>query len=298
VKHKAQESTRIKKSCASRWIHKQACTRNIYAHWIRAIHKITTLQHSTSTCRGRSCLKNKQTKRAKRTKLTRASIQLFRLRAQWQNSSMLEIGMNIRREIHHRSILLIGISTCAGRGCYKKKQKKHHSGTRAGQHILLPEGPTRRNISCSATTITNDAQCIHHFCSRDQLTDARNAITCALTSFVLTSIVIRHAARETTRGWRNLLKRPLADDVPCSRDHSQNVLATVRVVVLHTHVSVFLSLFLLELPLAEGVCFRNSQTAPVQRGACGRQYYDNDNSQYKPRDFGWKLRGARRISRE
>jgi hypothetical protein len=41
--------------------------------------------------------------------------------------------------------------------------------------------------------------------------------------------------------------------------------------------SVFLSLFLLELPLAEGVCLRNSQTAPFQRGVCGRQYYDNDN---------------------
>jgi hypothetical protein len=29
--------------------------------------------------------------------------------------------------------------------------------------------------------------------------EARNAITCALTSFFLTSIAIRHAARETTR---------------------------------------------------------------------------------------------------
>jgi hypothetical protein len=63
------------------------------------------------------------------------------------------------------------------------------------------------------------------FCSRDQLAEARNAITCALPFFVLTSIAIRHAARDITRGWRNLLKRPLADDVPCSRDHSQNVLA-------------------------------------------------------------------------
>jgi hypothetical protein len=77
------------------------------------------------------------------------------------------------------------------------------------------------------------------FCSRDQLAEARNAITCALTSFVLTSIAIRHAARETTRGWRNLHERPLADDVPCSRDHSQNVLATVRVVLLDTHVFCF-----------------------------------------------------------
>jgi hypothetical protein len=64
------------------------------------------------------------------------------------------------------------------------------------------------------------------FCSRDQLAEARNAITCALTYFILTSIAIRHAARDTTRGWRNLLTRPLADDVPCSRNHSQNVLAT------------------------------------------------------------------------
>jgi hypothetical protein len=62
--------------------------------------------------------------------------------------------------------------------------------------------------------------------------------------------------------------------------------------------SVFLSLFLLDLPLAEGVCLRKSQTAPVQLGACGSQHYDNDNSQCKPRDFGWKLRGARRILRE
>jgi hypothetical protein len=31
---------------------------------------------------------------------------------------------------------------------------------------------------CSATTITNDAQRIHHFCSREQLAEARNAITC------------------------------------------------------------------------------------------------------------------------
>jgi hypothetical protein len=77
------------------------------------------------------------------------------------------------------------------------------------------------------------------FCSRDQLVEARNAITCALTSFVLTSIAIRHVARDTTRGWRNMLLRPFADDVPCSRDHSQNVLATVRVVVLHTLVFCF-----------------------------------------------------------
>jgi hypothetical protein len=34
------------------------------------------------------------------------------------------------------------------------------------------------------------------------------------------------------------------------------------------------------------------------RMKCGRQHYDNDNSQCRPRDFGWKLRGARRISRE
>jgi hypothetical protein len=34
------------------------------------------------------------------------------------------------------------------------------------------------------------------------------------------------------------------------------------------------------------------------RPLCGRQHYDNDNSQCKPRDFGWKLRGARRNSRE
>jgi hypothetical protein len=147
------------------------------------------------------------------------------------------------------------------------------------------------------------------FCSRDQLAEARNAITCALTYFVLTSITIRHAARDAARGWRSLLTRPLADDVPCSRDHSQNVLATVRVVVLHTHVFCFpiaLSAratirrkHLLELPLAESICLRHhSQTATVKRGACGRQHYDNDNSQCKPRDFGWKLQGARRISRE
>jgi hypothetical protein len=77
------------------------------------------------------------------------------------------------------------------------------------------------------------------FCSRDQLAEARNAITCALTSFVLTFIAIRHAALETTRGWRNLLGRPLEDEEPCSRDHSQYVLATVRVFVLHTHVFCF-----------------------------------------------------------
>jgi hypothetical protein len=35
------------------------------------------------------------------------------------------------------------------------------------------------------------------FMARDQLAEARNAITCALTSFVLTSIAIRHAARGT-----------------------------------------------------------------------------------------------------
>jgi hypothetical protein len=86
-------------------------------------------------------------------------------------------------------------------------------------------------------TITNDAQCIQ--ISARELAEARNAITCALTCFVLNSLVIRYAARETTRRWRNLLKRPLADYVTCSTDHSQNVLATVRVVVLHTHVSCF-----------------------------------------------------------
>jgi hypothetical protein len=107
------------------------------------------------------------------------------------------------RAIHHRSILLIGISTCAGRACYKKndenKQTQHHIGTCAGQYFLLLEGPTRSKSPCSETTITNDAQCIHHFCSRDQLAESRNAITCALTFFVLTSFAIRHAARETTR---------------------------------------------------------------------------------------------------
>jgi hypothetical protein len=34
------------------------------------------------------------------------------------------------------------------------------------------------------------------------------------------------------------------------------------------------------------------------RRLCAGQHYDNDNSQCKPRDFGGKLRGARRISRE
>jgi hypothetical protein len=76
-------------------------------------------------------------------------------------------------------------------------------------------------------------------CPRDQLAEARNAITCALTSFVVTSIAIRHAVRETTRGWRNMLKRPLADDMPYWRDHSQNLLATVGVVVLYSHVFCF-----------------------------------------------------------
>jgi hypothetical protein len=60
----------------------------------------------------------------------------------------------------------------------KNKQTHHHGGTRAGQYLPLPEGPTRRKISCSATTIANDAQFIYHFCSRDQLAEARNAITC------------------------------------------------------------------------------------------------------------------------
>jgi hypothetical protein len=118
------------------------------------------------------------------------------------------------------------------------------------------------------------------FCSRDQLAEARNAITCALTSSVHTSISIRHAARETTRGWRNLLERPLADDVPCSRDHSQ-MTCPARETIRRTSwprrgllsyilmFSVFLSLFLVELPLAEGVCLRNSQTAPVKRGRVG-----------------------------
>jgi hypothetical protein len=31
---------------------------------------------------------------------------------------------------------------------------------------------------------------------------------------------------------------------------------------------------------------------------CARQYYDNNSSQCKPRDFGLRPRGARRISRE
>jgi hypothetical protein len=39
--------------------------------------------------------------------------------------------------------------------------------------------------------------------------------------------------------------------------------------------SVFLSFFLLELPLAKSVCLRHhSQTAPVKWGACARQRYD------------------------
>jgi hypothetical protein len=98
--------------------------------------------------------------------------------------------------------------------------------------------------------------------------------------------------------YHNLLKRPLADDVPSSRDHSQNVLATARV-FLHSHLFCFpIALSarattrrrrLLEISLAD----RSSQ-----RRACARQHYDNDNSQWKPRDFGWKVRGARRISRE
>jgi hypothetical protein len=125
------------------------------------------------------------------------------------------------------------------------------------------------------------------FCSRDQLAEACNAITCALTSYVLTFIAIRHAARYNTRGWRNLLTRPLEDDVPCSRNQSQKVLATVRVVVLRTHVFCFpIALSarattrrrrLIETSLAD----RSSQTGAC---ACGRQHYDNDNSQFQSID--------------
>jgi hypothetical protein len=42
----------------------------------------------------------------------------------------------------------------------KNNQTHHHSETRAGQYLRSPEGPTRRNIPCSATTITNDAQSV------------------------------------------------------------------------------------------------------------------------------------------
>jgi hypothetical protein len=108
------------------------------------------------------------------------------------------------------------------------------------------------------------------FCSRDQLAEARNAITCALASFVLTSIAICHAARDTTRRWRNLRTIPFADDVSCSRDHSQNFLATVRVVVLHTHGFCFPIALSARATtrrgrLLETLAHRSSQTG----GVCG-----------------------------
>jgi hypothetical protein len=297
VKHKAQESThkkKKKKKSASRWIHEQACTRNIYAHWICAIQNITTLQHSTSTCRGRSCLKNKQTKR---TNITRASIQLFRLSAQWQNSSMLEIPMKEARAVHHRSILLIGISTCAGRACYKKN-KKNIIVERAQDNIfvctrdqLAEKSPVRRRQS--QTTRNAFSFLLERPTRRSSQRDH-------MCSAIFCSYLHRHSPRRSSDHSRmaNLLERRLADDVSCSRDHSQNVLAAVRVVVLHNHVFCFPIALSARATtrrrrLLEKLADRSSQT-----GACGRQHYDNDNSQYKPRDFGWKLRGARRISRE
>jgi hypothetical protein len=149
------------------------------------------------------------------------SIKLFRLSAQWQNSSMLETLMNRRtRNSPHINTSDWDISLRRPRPLKNDDEKKshHHNGTRAGLYHILLEEQARRISSCSAMTVINDAQCIHHFCSRDQLTAARYAITCALASFVLTSIAIRHAARETIRGWRNLLTRTFADDVLCSRE--------------------------------------------------------------------------------
>jgi hypothetical protein len=127
----------------------------------------------------------------------------------------------------------------------------------------------RNAITCALT----------NFVLTDQLAEARNAITCALTYFVLTSIAIRHAARETIRGSRNLLERPLADDVSCSRDQSQNVLATVRVVVLHNHVFSFPIALSARATTRRRRLLEKLADPSSQTGACGRQHCDNDNSQ-------------------
>jgi hypothetical protein len=45
-------------------------------------------------------------------------------------------------------------------------------------------------------------------------------------------------------------------------------------------------------------CAPTSNVLVMTRPFCARQHCDNDNSQCRPDDFGRKLRGARRISRE
>jgi hypothetical protein len=147
-------------------------------------------------------------------------------------------------------------------------------------------------------TITSDAQCIQ-LSARET-----NSQKLATRSHVLWHLLFLPPSPFATP-----LEIPLADGAICLKGHSQ-MTCPARETTRRTSwprwrllsyilmFSVFLSLFLLELPLAEGDCLRNSQTAPVKRGACGRQHYDNDNSQCMTRDFGWKLPGARRISRE
>jgi hypothetical protein len=153
----------------------------IYSRQIRTVDsRHSQHDNTTSINLQRSLLfkntKQKQTERVQSTQLFR----LFRLIAQWQKSSMLENPIN-RRTRNSSQINTSDWDIHLRRPRLLQKQmmkKKHHNGTRAGQYILLLERPARRKSFCSATAITNDAQCIHHFCSRDQLAEARNAITC------------------------------------------------------------------------------------------------------------------------
>jgi hypothetical protein len=115
---------------------------------------------------------------------------------------------NDARAIHHRPILLIEISTCAGRACYKKNDEKQTNtsslwnarrtvssfarGTSSQKHLLfgddnhkrcamhspfLLERPTRRSsqrdhLWWQKLIITKCAQDNNFVCSRDQLAES------------------------------------------------------------------------------------------------------------------------------
>jgi hypothetical protein len=134
-------------------------------------------------------------------------------------------------------------------------------------------------------------------CSRDLLPEARNAITCALAILFL-----------PPSPFATPLERTLANGPIFLTDHSQ-MNNPARETTCRTSwprrgllsyilvISVFLSLVLLEL-LSQIASALEITRRFLQPNGSESETYNNENSQFKPRDFAWKLRGARRISRE
>jgi hypothetical protein len=179
TKRKSQHKKKKKKTCASRWIHKQACTRDLYTLDTRHSKGNNTTAFNIDL--QRSILFESQTNKKKKHNACKHSIvPLERAMAKLVHDRDSNGKMHAQFTIdqYFWSGYQLAQAAPVTKNMMKKTKTHHHNGTRAGQYLLLQERPTRRNTSCSATTITNDAYCIHHFCSGDQLAEARNAITC------------------------------------------------------------------------------------------------------------------------